>query len=152
MRGAFLIVVKPNIQLALSTETIRRCFPIMAELRPHLTMDDFIGRVQGQQEKGYHLAFLEEGGEVRALAGYRVLENLAWGRFLYVDDLVTRSLDHGNGFGSALFDWLTAEAISADCRQLHLDSGVQRFGAHRFYLHKGMDITSHHFALSLLSK
>jgi hypothetical protein len=30
-----------------------------------------------------------------------------------------------------------------------LDSGVQRFGAHRFYLRRRMDITSHHFALDL---
>lgn len=54
--------------------------------------------------------------------------------------LVTRAADHG----SALFDWLTGEARSAGCAQLHLDSG-----AHRFDLHKGLDITSHHFALRL---
>jgi len=53
---------------------------------------------------------------------------------------VTRAADHG----SALFDWLTGEARSAGCAQLHLDSG-----AHRFDLHKGLDITSHHFALRL---
>lgn len=63
--------------------------------------------------------------------------------------LVTRAADHGAGYGSALFDWLTNEARSAGCAQLHLDSGVQRFGAHRFYLHKGLDITSHHFAVQL---
>lgn len=33
--------------------------------------------------------------------------------------------------------------------ELHLDSGVQRYGAHRFYLRHGMDITSHHFRLVL---
>ena len=27
-----------------------------------------------------------------------------------------------------------------------MPASVQRFGAHRFYLHKGLDITSHHFA------
>jgi hypothetical protein len=32
---------------------------------------------------------------------------------------------------------------------LHLDSGVQRFAAHRFYLARRMDITCHHFALKL---
>jgi hypothetical protein len=30
-----------------------------------------------------------------------------------------------------------------------LDSGVQRFGAHRFYLRRRMNITSHHFAIDL---
>ena len=31
-------------------------------------------------------------------------------------------------------------------------SGVQRFGAHRFYLRHGMNITSHHFQLELRDK
>ena len=30
---------------------------------------------------------------------------------------------------------------------LHLDSGVQRFGAHRFYLASRMDIIAHHFSM-----
>jgi hypothetical protein len=51
--------------------------------------------------------------------------------------------------GGALFDWLVQLAREHECRELHLDSGVQRFDAHRFYLGKRMHITSHHFALKL---
>ncbi|MEH2265848.1 hypothetical protein [Nostoc sp.] len=35
------------------------------------------------------------------------------------------------------------------CKHLSLDSGVQRFGAHRFYLMERMKITSHHFGIEL---
>ena len=42
-----------------------------------------------------------------------------------------------------------AWARKRECAELHLDSGVQRFGAHRFYLNHRMDITSHHFAIQL---
>ena len=121
----------------------------MLELRPHLTRESFVEQVRRQREQGYCLAFVESDGEVRSVAGYRMMEKLAWGRIMYVDDLVTRAADHGGGFGSALLDWLIAEARRAGCAQFHLDSGVQRFGAHRFYLHKGMDITCHHFAMKL---
>ena len=38
---------------------------------------------------GYELLYLEEKGRIRAVAGIRFLENLASGRVLYVDDLVT---------------------------------------------------------------
>ncbi|RYD75770.1 MAG: GNAT family N-acetyltransferase [Verrucomicrobiaceae bacterium] len=142
--------MESNIQVALSAEIISRCFPVVRELRPHLTEEEFLARVQRQQQQGgYQLAFLEVDREVRSVAGFRFLENLAWGRFLYVDDLVTRACDHGSRFGSTLFDWLVQQAKLAGCQELHLDSGVQRFGAHRFYLHKGMNITSHHFARSL---
>ena len=122
----------------------------MRELRTHLRdEEEFVARVQRQCEQGYRLAFLETGGEVRAVAGFRVSENLAWGRFLYVDDLVTADAARSAGFGRALFDWLVTEARRANCAQLHLDSGVQRFAAHRFYLARRMEISSHHFALRL---
>lgn len=136
--------------LAQSDPEILRCFPVIAELRPHLVEGEFVARVRRQQrDGGYQLAFIEEEGSVMAVAGFRVGEFLAWGRILYVDDLVTTSAGRSRGHGQRLFDWLAARAREAGCVQLHLDSGVQRFDAHRFYLRHRMDITAHHFALKL---
>jgi GNAT superfamily N-acetyltransferase len=69
--------------------------------------------------------------------------------FLYVDDLVSKSGDRSKGYGNQLFNWLVNYAQTENCQQLTLDSGVQRFAAHRFYLHQRMEITSHHFTLKL---
>jgi GNAT superfamily N-acetyltransferase len=137
------------IRFSVSTDDIERCYAVMQELRPDLKPEEFVGRVRRQEEAGYRLLYLEDLGEVKAVAGFRVLENLAWGKFLYVDDLVTKPADHGKGYGGALFEWLLQHALGQGCGQVHLDSGVQRFGAHRFYLGKGMAITSHHFAVKL---
>jgi GNAT superfamily N-acetyltransferase len=136
-----------TIALACSPEQILRCHPVMQELRPHLTAGAFVEQVQRQQLQGYQLAFLEADGGIQAVAGYRVIENLAWGRFLYVDDLVTAGSRRSQGHGRRLFAWLVAQARAADCHQLHLDSGVQRFAAHRFYLRERMDLSCHHFCL-----
>jgi GNAT superfamily N-acetyltransferase len=92
---------------------------------------------------------VEEAGNIVALAGYRYAENLAWGRYLYIDDLITSEPCRGQGFGGRLFDWLAGEAWREGCRAVHLDSGVQRFAAHRFYLGKGMEMTSRHFGIAL---
>ena len=139
-----------SIALATTPAAIERSFEVVRELRTHLTLEDYVGQVARQQAReGYQLALLSDGGQLRAAAGFRRMETLAWGRILNVDDLVTRAADRGAGYGSALFDWLVGTAHEAGCAQLHLDSGVQRFGAHRFYLHKGLDITSHHFAIAL---
>lgn len=132
-----------------SPEEIDRAYPVMCELRPHLTSEQFRAQVQRQQGHEFKLVCLEHASEVRAVAGFRITERLSWGKILHVDDLVTRSQDHGKGFGSRLFDWLVDHARGNGCAQFHLDSGVQRFNAHRFYLHKGMDITCHHFGLLL---
>ncbi|MEK6677292.1 MAG: GNAT family N-acetyltransferase [Planctomycetota bacterium] len=138
------------IRLAECTGDVQRCGPVMLELRPHLSPDEFLAQIHRQQSHDrYQLAFLEHEEQVRSVAGFRTGECLMWGRFMYVDDLVTREVDRSKGFGQQLFAWLVTHARSLNCQQFHLDSGVQRFGAHRFYLTHGMDITSHHFALRL---
>ncbi len=138
-----------QIRLAETDADLARCFPIVAELRPHLTPDRFQEQLRRQQAAGCRVAFVEDDGQVRSVAIYRLLENLAWGRFLYVDDLVTTETARSRGWGRQLFDWLVAEARREGCDQLHLDSGVHRFAAHRFYLGRRLDITCHHFALKL---
>lgn len=137
------------VKSATTDADIARCFPVMVQLRPHLTSDTFLQKVKKNAAAGFKLAYVEVDDEVRAVAGYRISDNLAWGHFLYVDDLVTDERVRSTGCGGFLFDWLVDQAKQNKCEQFHLDSGVQRFGAHRFYLNKRMDITSHHFALKL---
>ena len=138
-----------RIILAREDHEIQSCYHVMAELRPHVKQDEFLPRVKKQAEMAdYKLAYVWDG-EVKAVAGFRVSECLAWGKFLYVDDLVSKSSDRSKGYGAALFDWLVEHAKENGCVAFHLDSGVQRFGAHRFYLNKRMIIEAHHFALKL---
>lgn len=141
--------IMPHVQLAQTDAEILRCFQVIAELRPHLLVEQFVERVRRQQrESGYQLAFVEDDG-VKAAAGFRLGEFLAWGKILYVDDLVSTATERSKGHGKLLLDWLVAHARSAGCAQLHLDSGVQRFEAHRFYLRERMIISAHHFSLVL---
>ena len=94
---------KFRIAIARTPAEIGRCHKVMRELRPHFaTRAKFVERVRRQQRDGYLLAFVEAGNEVRAVAGYRFLESLYSGRFLYVDDLVTRESDRSAGYGGKL--------------------------------------------------
>ena len=137
------------VRLARSDEEICRCLPVMKELRTALMESEFVAQVRRIEQGGFRLAYAEGGGVVKAVAGFRIMQNLASGKFLYVDDLVTDSRERSRGYGHQLFDWLVEHARSNGCEALTLDSGVQRFGAHRFYLRNRMDITSHHFFLTL---
>ena len=137
-----------HIFIAETDDEIVNCYPVMAELRPHIKADEFLSRVRRQETDGFQLACVVDEG-MKAVAGFRISENLAYGKFLYVDDLVSKTEDRSKGYGGALFDWLVALAREHECDQFHLDSGVHRFAAHRFYLTKRMDISSHHFVLKL---
>lgn len=139
-----------DIRIASSAPDVQACYPVFRELRPHLTEAAFLAQVQRQvRDHGYAIASVQDGGQVVAAAGYRVAEFLAWGRTFYVDDFVTASAARRRGYGGQLLDWLPARAREADCDQFHLDSGVQRFDAHRLYMSRRLLIGSHHFSLSL---
>lgn len=135
-----------QIHLAKSDEEVAACYPVIRELRPHISEESFVPRVRQLEKAGYMLAFVEESGRPVAVAGFRIGESLSWGRFLYVDDLVTLSTRRSHGFGARLVDWLTGYATDNGCSQLHLDSGIQRKDAHRFYEREGMPMTGYHFA------
>ncbi len=141
--------MNPAIALAITDADIARCFPVMQQLRPHLVAADFVARVRSMQREGFHLAFLESDGAVRAVAGYRYYDKLFSGKNLYVDDLVTDATQRSHGHGRALLAWLAAEARARGCTQLELDSGVQRHDAHRFYLRERMHISAYHFVIAL---
>ncbi len=53
-----------------------------------MSEEGFVARVRLQEQSGYHLALVEDDGVIVAMAGFRTGENFAWGRFLYVDDLI----------------------------------------------------------------
>ena len=101
-----------------------------------------------QRPEGYRLvASFDEEGRAVVAAGFRAGHNLAWGRFLYVDDLITLPEARGEGHATALLRWMLDEAARLDCGQVHLDSGTERHVAHRLYLGVGMHISSHHFRI-----
>lgn len=135
-----------SIHVATTDTEIAACYPVMRELRPHVAEEQFLSRVRSQESTGYRLAYLLEANGVVAVAGFRVGENLAWGHFLYVDDLVTLSQHRSKGYGAYLLSWLKEKAEKEGCEQMHLDSGIQRKEAHRFYEREGMTMASLHFA------
>lgn len=133
-----------------SDEEIASTFDVMRQLRTHLSKELYMEMVRRQGEtNNYHIAALVEDGVVKCVAGYRIAECLSWGKFLYVDDLVTDSDARSQDCGRRMMAWLADEARQNGCAQLHLDSGVQRHAAHRFYLRERMDITCYHFQMAV---
>jgi hypothetical protein len=82
---------------------VAACFPVMAQLWPHLAgAEELVARVARQRETGYCILAAWCDGKPVALAGYRVHVNLIYGKFLYVDDLVTEADRRRSGLGARL--------------------------------------------------
>jgi GNAT superfamily N-acetyltransferase len=139
----------------LSEGETKLAHPALRELRTSYGHEqDFVRHVDVVLRPfGYRLvgAFVRGQDAAVAVAGFHTGESLAWGRYLYVDDLSTCLPARRAGHAGSLLDWLIGEGRRLHCGQLHLDSGVnaERFDAHRLYYNHGLAIQSHHFARPL---
>ena len=124
-------------------------YEVMRELRPNIGSEsEFVARVNDvQRPAGYRLVASFDDGDAAAAgaAGFHVRDMLAWGHYLYVEDLVTRESARRAGHATRLLDWILVEAERNGCHSVQLDSGVHRHDAHRLYLRWGLSITGHHF-------
>lgn len=139
-----------NIRIAETDDEILKCFPVMAELRPHFnSQDEFLEQVKRQMSTAnFRLVYLEEN-EVKSVGSYRIGEWLGGGKYLEIEDLVSKSDERSKGYGGKVFDWLIEFAEKENCAHVKLVSHVTRFGAHRFYLKKEMSIEAHYFSKKL---
>ena len=129
----------------------RLAYKAMSELRPDIGLESvFAEHVDNNlRPEGYRLVgfFVKEDTYAAAVAGFRIVHMLAWGQFMYCDDLSTRSAHRGQGHAGQLMDWMIDEAKRLHCDGFHLDSGLgpDRADAHRLYFNKGMRISAFHF-------
>lgn len=137
---------EPVITAARTAEQVRRCYPAFRELRPHLDEQTFLERWAEQSESGYEIVYIEHDGEIAAAAGFRELTTMAWGRVLYLDDLIATPARRGQGYGSALLQFLQRETIRRGLDEFHLDTGYGRHRAHRSYLRNGFSLICHHMS------
>jgi GNAT superfamily N-acetyltransferase len=139
-----------EIEIAKSDAEILATYDVMKQLRPNVARSDYVPLVRlAQDEIGFQLSAVKHGGEIVGATGFRLCRSLGWGKFLYVDDLVTDERHRSTGAGKAAFDWLVAYAREQDCSEVRLDSALYRHGAHRFYLRERMDIACFNFKLAL---
>jgi GNAT superfamily N-acetyltransferase len=118
---------------------VAACFPVLQALRPHLgSSAEFVARVQRQAAEAYSIIAAWRGDTVVGAAGYRMQETLIRGRMCYVDDLVVTETERRAGLGKRLLDAVTAEARSAGCLSLVLDTAIDNLLGQRFYFRYGM--------------
>lgn len=139
-----------QIKVMIEPQDIAQCFEAFLELRPSLTdKQAFVDQVLAQQKEGYQIVAVFHEDQVVACIGFRIMTFLAWGKILYIDDLITREAFRGKGYGKALLTYATDFAVQNGCGQVHLDTGYARYAAHKAYLTHGFELHCHHLALQL---
>jgi GNAT superfamily N-acetyltransferase len=141
-----------EIRNAEEEKDVRRCWPVFRELRENISSEDeLIARWRRQLDEGYRIVFIEADGEVQAVAGFRIVNTMAWGRALYLDDLAALTAHRGAGLGTALLRYVQEEARRCGCESVQLDTGYHRHQAHKAYLRNGFLLECHHVAWKVAS-
>lgn len=129
---------------------IAEAFETFLELRPFLSDRlSFINQIVEQQKQGYKIIGAVEDETILACIGFRMTTMLAWGKILYIDDLITKEIYRNRGYGKILLQHAIKVANDEGCNQVHLDTGYHRHSAHKTYLNMGFKFTSHHLSLVL---
>ncbi|MEM5438767.1 GNAT family N-acetyltransferase [Paraburkholderia diazotrophica] len=129
---------------------VMACFGVMQQLRPHLqSSEEFVARVALQRTQGYRLLAVWDGDKPVALAGYRRIDNLIHGRFIYIDDLITDAAERGRGHGERLLDELRTLGRADNSNRIVLDTALANALAQRFYFRFGLLARGLHFSMDL---
>ena len=134
-------------------EKLAEVYHIFRELRPHLSdRDKFVKQIFDQQNEGYQVVGVQVKDEIVSCGGFRFITTLAWGKVLYIDDLITKNDMRGLGYGKMLLEYIIAVAKDQSCNAVHLDSGYGRHEAHKLYLKSGFEFSCHHLSLEINHK
>jgi GNAT superfamily N-acetyltransferase len=137
-----------QVYLLQSNSELDKVGELILQLRPQYDLPSLKIQIEKQQKFGYQIAYVKQDEEIICVAGFVIGEKLAWGKHIYIDDLVTSETHRSTGAGTFLINWFKQYAKEIGCKQLHLDSGIQKFPAHRFYLRERFNIASHHFSIT----
>ena len=88
-------------------QEILQAFPVMNQLRTHLTERDYLDLVTEAMEKDMYKMFaMFDQGEIVAVTGFKPMITLYYGRFVWVCDLVTDTNKRSNGYGEKLLSFV----------------------------------------------
>ncbi|MDR7074609.1 GNAT family N-acetyltransferase [Fictibacillus barbaricus] len=122
-------------QLSMEHE-IRAAFPVMSQLRTHLSEALFYEMFQQMQKEGYTLIANYHNEKIVALAGFAMLTNFYDGKHVYLYDLITDAQERSRGYGEELLAFIESFAVQNNCNGVTLSSNIERVDAHRFYEQK----------------
>lgn len=128
------------IQELLESDSLLKAFPIVQQLRPHLNETAYLNFLKDMQKEGYRMFALcdtvIDAEKIIAVIGVIQLTNLAYGKHLWVHDLITDVSHRSKGYGEILLSFINNLAKKNGCAVVALSSGFQRIGAHKFYEEK----------------
>lgn len=131
-------------------EDILATYPMLHQLYTELTYEQYKAYIQELLPLGYRRLIIKgDNEELIASAGILVGVHFRYGKYLYVNDLITDENHRSLGLGTKLMDWIEEEGRNLGCNNIRLASNVNRTDAHRFYFRDEFKIHGYYFVKEL---
>lgn len=132
-----VIIVNERIIELQSVEELLKGFPVMRQLRTHLSEESYLPLVLEAQEKmSYRQHALLIEGQIVSIIGWMPMTTLYYGNYIWICDLVTDASFRSHGYGEILLDFIQDLSKEMGYGTVALSSGLGRTEAHRFYEEK----------------
>ena len=79
---------------------------LLIQLRPSYDLRTIIAQIKDQQKRGYTVAYIGDDGQAICAAGFVIETRLAWGKHMYIEDIVTDTNRRSSGLGKIMLDGL----------------------------------------------
>ncbi len=124
-----------------SQSELEQVYPLMKELRPHITLQNFLDIYQqSHKTTGYEIAALKQDNQILAIMGYRILYDYVHGKHCYIDDLVSSEQQRSKGYGAELLKYAEKFAQANGCTGLRLCTGIENERGKKFYEKNGWNL------------
>lgn len=123
---------------ALNEEDLRAFFPLIKELRPHLSVEEYLEIYkESHLADHYQITALIEGDNILGLMGHRILSDLVRGKHIYIDDLIVNEKYRSQGVGRDLLLFAEELARKEDIKTLRLCVVLENERGINFYEKNG---------------
>jgi len=119
-------------------------YPVIAHMYPDMSFDSYSDILKERVENGYNMVAVFDGEDCVSAAGFWFGIRFYCDRFLQLDNMVTVPEFRDKGAGTMALEWIKSLAKKEGCKRILVDSYVENFDAHRFFLREGFVIRGYH--------
>lgn len=130
---------------------LEKCFPILKELRPHLSLEDYLTMyAEAHEQNQYEIVAIKQSNQIVAVMGFRFMTDFVRGRHLYIDDLIITEKVRSKGLGAELLKHAESIAQHKNCKTLRLCTGVENERGMKFYEKNGWSKRAYAYVKKLI--
>lgn len=128
---------------------VKAAYDVLRHMYPDMTSEEYVKIALARLAEGYRLVAVLDGDKMVSVAGFWIGMRFYCGKFIQLDNFVTLPDYRGRAVGKLLVDWIKDLGRAENCNRVILDTYVDNYPAHRFFLREGFIIRGYHLNFML---